>query len=77
MNDVPIKDYKEEAKDFTLEDDGCCTFVIEYIEDIKYILKRFKEINLTLFLKKFTFGFKEIIIVGHLYRSYGRKPNLD
>lgn len=66
MDDVPIKGCKEEAKDLTLEENRCCIFIKELIEDMNYILKRLEDINLTLSLEKFTFGFKEIMIVGRL-----------
>lgn len=44
---------------------------------MKYTLKRFEEVNLTLFFKIFTFGFKKIILVGYLCESYRKKLNLN
>lgn len=61
LDDVSIKDCKEEAKDLTLEEDGCYTFVKKHIKDEDCILKKLEEVNLTLFFKKIIFGFKEII----------------
>lgn len=77
MDDVLIKDGKDETKNLILTNDGYHTLIKEYIEDIKSILKRLEEINLTLFLQKSIFGFKEIMIIRHLCKSYGRKVNLD
>ncbi len=47
----------------------------KHIEDVEYILTRLEEVNLTLSLEKSNFGVEEIIVVGHLYGSYGRKLN--
>ena len=77
VDDIPIKGCKEEAKDLTLDADGCRMFVRNHINDVDKILKRLEEVDLTLSIDKFKFGFDEIIVVGHLCRRYGRKPNLE
>lgn len=77
LDDISKKGCKDNNKDLTLEEDGCCIFVKEYIEDMEHILKKLEEVNLTLSFEKSTFGFKEIIIVGYLCRSYRKKSNLD
>ena len=75
VDDIPIKGYKEEAKDLTLDADGCRMFVKNHINDVDKILKRLKEVDLTLSIDKSKFGFDEIVVVGHLCGRYGRKPN--
>lgn len=57
LDDVLIKNYKDEDKDLILEENGFYTFIKEYIEEVERILKRLEEDNFTLFLEKFTFGF--------------------
>ena len=70
VDDIPIKGCKEEAKDLTLDADGCRMFVRNHINDVDKILKRLEEVDLTL-----SIGFDEIVVVGHLCGRYGRKPN--
>jgi hypothetical protein len=59
----------------TLDADVCRVFVKNYITDVDRILERLEELDLTLSIDKLKFGFNEIIVVGHLYGRYGRKPN--
>ena len=75
VDDIPIKGCKEEAKDLTLDVDGCKMFVRNHINDVDKILKRLEEVDLTLSIDKSKFGFDEIVVVGHLCGRYGRKPN--
>ena len=75
VDDIPIKGCKEEAKDLTLDADGCRMFVKNHINDVDKILKRLEEVDLTLSIDKSKFGFDEIVVVGHLCGRYGRKPN--
>ena len=75
VDDIPIKGCKEEANDLTLDADGCRMFIRNHIDDVNKILKRLEEVNLTLCIDKSKFGFDEIVVVGHLCRRYGRKPN--
>ena len=75
VDDIPIKGCKEEAKDLTLDADGCRMFVRNHINDVDKILKRLEEVDLTLSIDKSKFGFDEIVVVGHLCGRYGRKPN--
>jgi hypothetical protein len=56
---------------------GCKVFVKNYITDVNRILERLEEVDLTLSIDKSKFGFDEILVVGHLYGRYGRKPNLE
>ena len=75
VDDIPIKGCKEEAKDLTLDANGCRMFVRNHINDVDKILKRLEEVDLTLSIDKSKFGFDEIVVVGHLCGRYGRKPN--
>ena len=77
VNDIPIKGCKEETKNLTLDVEGCRMFVRNHINDVDKILKRLEEMDLNLSIDKSKFGFDEIIIVGHLYERYDRKPNLE
>jgi hypothetical protein len=75
VDDIPIKGCQEGAKDLTLDADGCRVFVKNHITDVNRILERLEEVDLTLSIDKSKFGFDEILIVGHLYGRYGKKPN--
>ena len=75
MDDIPIKGCDEKKKDSTIQGDGCRAFVNDHINDVTKILSRLEEVNLTLSIDKSKFGVDEILVVGHLYGSYGRKPN--
>ena len=77
VDDIPIKGCKEEAKDLTLDADGCRMFVRNHINDVDKILKRLEEVDLTLSIDKSKFGFDEIVVVGHLCERYGRKLNSE
>lgn len=43
MDDISIKGCKKEARDLTLDADGCKRFVKDYLKDIKKILKRLEK----------------------------------
>ena len=75
VDDIPIKGCEEKKRDSTVQDDGCRAFVSDHIEDVAKILSRLKEVDLTLSVDKSKFGVAEILVVGHLCGSYGRKPN--
>ena len=75
VDDIPIKGCEEKHKDLMIQDDGCRTYVNNHIEDVSKILTRLEEVNLTLSIDKSKFGVQEILVVGHLCGSYGRKPN--
>jgi hypothetical protein len=75
VNDILIKGCQEGTKDLTLDADGYRVFVKNHITDVDRILERLEEVDLTLSIDKFKFGFDEIIVVRHLCRRYGRKPN--
>jgi hypothetical protein len=75
VDDIPIKGCQERAKDLTLDADDCRVFVKNHITDVSRILERLEEVEITLSIDKFKFGFDEILIVGHLCGRYGRKPN--
>ncbi|KAL3695519.1 hypothetical protein R1sor_009595 [Riccia sorocarpa] len=75
LDDVPIKGCSEQDKDKTLDQRGCRKFVMEHIEDCEKILRRLEEVNLTLSGTKSVFGVREVVIVGHLCSSSGRKPD--
>lgn len=75
VDDIPMKGCEEKDRDLTVQDDGCRAFVSNHIEDVARILSRLEEVNLTLSIEKSKFGVDEILVVGHLCGSYGRKPN--
>ncbi|KAL3676829.1 hypothetical protein R1sor_026777 [Riccia sorocarpa] len=75
LDDVPIKGCCEQDKDEILDQRGCRKFVTEHIEDCEKILRRLEEVNLTLSGTKSVFGVREVVIVGHLCSSSGRKPD--
>ncbi|KAL3692893.1 hypothetical protein R1sor_006544 [Riccia sorocarpa] len=75
LDDVPIKGCIEEDKDETLDQRGCRRYVVEHIADCEKILSRLEEVNLTLSGAKTIFGVREVVIVGHLCGSFGRKPD--
>ena len=75
IDDVPIKGCKQEDKDLMVQEDGCRAFVSNHIDDVAKILSKLEEVNLTLSIDKSKFGVNEILVVGHLCGSYGRKPN--
>ncbi|KAL3688849.1 hypothetical protein R1sor_015158 [Riccia sorocarpa] len=75
LDDVPIKGCLEDEKDEALDPRGCRKYVAEHIEDCDKIFSRLEEVHLTLSEEKSTFAMKEIVIVGHLCGSHGRKPD--
>ena len=74
VDDIPIKGCKE-AKDLTLDVEGCRMFVKNHINNVDKILKRLEEVDLTLSIDKSKFGFDEIVVIGQLCGRYGRKSN--
>ncbi len=75
VDDIPIKGCEEKEKDCDIEADGCRAFVNNHIKDVAQILGKLQDVNLTLSIDKSKFGVEEILVVGHLCGSYGRKPN--
>jgi Integrase zinc binding domain/RNase H-like domain found in reverse transcriptase/Reverse transcriptase (RNA-dependent DNA polymerase) len=75
VDDIPIKGCEVKERDLTVQEDGCRAFVSNHIEDVTKILSRLEEVNITLSIEKSKFGVDEILVVGHLCGSYGRKPN--
>jgi len=75
VDDIPIKGCDEKKRDLTIQDDGCRAFVSDHISDVAKILSKLEEVNLTISIDKSKFGVGEILVVGHLCGSYGRKPN--
>ena len=49
-------------------------FVIDHIKDSK-VLQKLEDANLTFSREKYAFSQPEILVVGHLCGSYGRKPS--
>ena len=75
LDDIPIKGCEESERDLTVQDDGCRAFVSNHIKDVEKILNKLEEVKLTLSIDKSKFGVDEILVVGHLCGTYGRKPN--
>ncbi|KAL2644626.1 hypothetical protein R1flu_012213 [Riccia fluitans] len=76
LDDIPIKGCAVEEKDESLDDQGCRRFVANHIQDVEQILSRLEDMGLTLSRTKSIFGFSKVIVVGHLYGTFGRKPSL-
>ena len=74
LDDVPIKGCDERDKDEALDLRGCRKFVANHTKDCDKILSRLEEVNLTLLGTKSMFGMKEVLIVGHMFNSNGRRP---
>lgn len=77
VDDIPIKSYKEEVKDLMLDSDRCRRFVKDHIEDVKKILMKLEEVDLTLSIDKSKFRIDEIVVVRYLCGRYGIIPNLE
>ncbi|KAL3685370.1 hypothetical protein R1sor_003392 [Riccia sorocarpa] len=76
LDDIPVKGCAEEEKDETMDElTGCRKFVADHIHDVERILQRLEEVHLTLSEAKSRFGVSEILVVGHLCGSFGKKPN--
>ncbi|KAL3685545.1 hypothetical protein R1sor_003567 [Riccia sorocarpa] len=76
IDDIPMKGCAEEDKDESVErSTGCMKFVGNHIRDVEKILQRLEEMHLTLSGVKSRFGVSEILVVGHLCGSFGRRPN--
>jgi hypothetical protein len=74
LDDVPIKGCYEEEKNEALDQHGRRHFVKQHILDCEKVLCRLEETNLTFSGEKSMFGKPEIVIVGHLCGTFGRKP---
>ena len=74
LDDVPIKGCDEREKDKALDSRGCRKFVANHIKDCDKILSKLEEVNLTLSGLKSVFGVGEVLIVGHLCTTNGRRP---
>ena len=75
LDDIPIKGCPEDTKDDLIGADGCRRFVADHIADCEKILQRLEGAQLTFSREKSAFGQPEILVVGHLCGSYGRKPS--
>ncbi|KAL3699107.1 hypothetical protein R1sor_017129 [Riccia sorocarpa] len=75
LDDIPMKGCATEEKDETLDATGCRKFVSDHIRDVGKILNRLREVHLTLSGEKSRFGMPEILVVGHVCDSSGRRPN--
>ncbi|KAL2623969.1 hypothetical protein R1flu_008214 [Riccia fluitans] len=75
LDDIPMKGCVTEEKDETLDAIGCRKFVSDHIRDVGKILSRLSEVHLTLSGEKSQFGMPEILVVGHVCDSFGRRPN--
>ncbi|KAL3694970.1 hypothetical protein R1sor_008621 [Riccia sorocarpa] len=75
LDDIPMKGCATEKKDETLDATGCRKFVNNHIRDVGKILNRLREVHLTLSGEKSRFGVLEILVVGHVCDSSGRRPN--
>ena len=75
LDDIPIKGCPEDAKDESIDAEGCRKFVADHIADCEKILRRLESARLTFSGEKSAFGQPEILVVGHLCGSYGRKPS--
>ncbi|MCO5559799.1 hypothetical protein L7F22_013403 [Adiantum nelumboides] len=74
LDDVPIKGCDTKEKDEALDLRGCRKFVANHIDDCDKILSRLEDVNLTLSGQKSIFGVNEVLIVGHMCGTYGRRP---
>ncbi|KAL3694614.1 hypothetical protein R1sor_008265 [Riccia sorocarpa] len=75
LDDIPMKGCATEEKNETLDATGCRKFVSDHIRDVGKILNRLREVHLTLSGEKSRFGVPEILVVGHVCDSSGRRPN--
>ncbi|MCO5611390.1 hypothetical protein L7F22_065643 [Adiantum nelumboides] len=73
LDDVPIKGCDTKEKDEALDLRGCRKFVANHIDDCDKILSKLEEVNLTLSGQKSIFGVNEVLIVGHMCGTYGRR----
>jgi hypothetical protein len=76
LDNIPIKGCLVEEKDETIGPDGCRKFVTTHVDDCEKVLQRLEDTMLTFSGEKSAFGQLEIMLVGHLYGPYGRKPSL-
>lgn len=76
VDNISIKNYRENTKELIQNSNGCRRFVNHYIEEVEKILKRFEEVDLNLCINKSKFRIDEIVVVGYLCGRYDRKSNL-
>ncbi|KAL3702292.1 hypothetical protein R1sor_020314 [Riccia sorocarpa] len=75
LDDIPMKGCATEEKDETLDATGCRNFVSDHIRDVGKILNRLREVHLSLSGEKSRLEVPEILVVGHVCDSFGRRPN--
>ncbi|KAL3686292.1 hypothetical protein R1sor_008866 [Riccia sorocarpa] len=75
LDDIPMKGCATEEKDEAVDATGCRKFVSDHVRDVGKILNRLREVHLTLSGEKSRFGVPEILVVGHVCDSSGRRPN--
>ena len=75
LYEIQINGFLVEEKDESKDQDGCRRFFIDHIKDSEEVLQKLDDANLTFSGEKFAFGQPEILVVGHLCGSYGRKPS--
>ena len=75
LDDIPIRGCPEDAKDKSINAEGCPKFVADHIADCEKILWRLESARLTFSGENSAFGQSEILVAGHLCGSYGRKPS--
>ncbi|GBG64707.1 hypothetical protein CBR_g46250 [Chara braunii] len=73
IDDNPIKGARE--KDETEVQPGVRKFVWDHLQDIKELLRRFLEYNITASGPKSILAVPEVTIMGFHYGAYGRKPD--
>ncbi|KAL3681576.1 hypothetical protein R1sor_024532 [Riccia sorocarpa] len=75
VDDIPIKGCAIDDRDDIVVSGGCRRFVLDHIRDVEQILARLEEVHLTLSGAKSRFGVSEILVVGHMCGTFGRRPN--
>ena len=66
LDDIPIRECPEDAKDELNDAEGCRKFVTDHIVDCEKILRRLEGARLTFSGEKSAFRQVEILVVGHL-----------
>jgi len=66
FDDICNKGCGEDDRKLTVDQRGCNFFVRGYINDVEMILKRLKEVDLTLSIDKSKFEVDEVLASGHL-----------
>ena len=75
LDNISIKGCLVEDKDEMVGRDGCQRFILNHINDCEKVLQRLEDAQLTFSGEKSAFGHSEILVVGHLYGPYNRKPS--